>query len=121
MLRWFTTVFGNSTRLYLGTNGTGIKYINKDDIVGLDIENPPTLTGTLNDYLVPPYITGFNIRYIHCNDNYIGTVTEYGWDIIALGVKDLKQEIEAAGFIEAESIVTPVNQAIIARRPKTIR
>jgi hypothetical protein len=80
----FSTLCGNSNKIYLGTNGVGIKYINKTDVVGLNVDSPPTLSGILYNYLIPPMITGFNIRYLHCNDNYLGVVTENGLDIIKL-------------------------------------
>lgn len=77
----FTTVFGNNTKVYLGTVNSGIKYINKTCISGT-VNNPEDLVSCLADYVSPFGITSQNIRYIHGNgDNYLMCCTSGGVDV----------------------------------------
>ena len=77
----YNTVCGNDNKIFLGSRTHGIQYMNKADLT-VDSENPIDLSTYIQDYLIPPQITDFNIRYLYCNDNYLVALTPRGIDII---------------------------------------
>jgi hypothetical protein len=80
---YFTSVYGNDDKVFFGTNNYGVKYINKTCVSG-SIDSPYSLSTCLLDYLSSPDITSNKIRYIHCNNDYIGIVTNSGIDFVKL-------------------------------------
>ena len=82
----FNTVWANNDKLFLGTNASGIKYINKTCISG-SVSSPIDLYTCLENFsnLTPYYVlTSNNIQYIHGNDDLLGIVTNSGLDVVKL-------------------------------------
>ena len=77
------TICGNSTTVYLGTLEGGIKRLAKSDAV-LDELHPTVLDDVISTYLVYPNILDFNIRYLHCNEDYMGVITPKGMSTVKL-------------------------------------
>ena len=76
----FTTVYADNDKVYLGTDGSGVKYINKTCISG-SIVSPIELNGCLRNY-VEQQLTSDEIRYIHGNDEFLMCCTSVGVDVI---------------------------------------
>jgi hypothetical protein len=74
----FNTVTGNSSRVYLGTASSGIKYINISTISG-SVSLPTDLSIYLED-LVVPNITSNNIRYLSVKEDRLLACTNSGVD-----------------------------------------
>jgi len=75
----FTTTWADSTKVYLGTTASGVKYINKTCISG-SIVSPYELSICLTDYLNTPDILSDQIIYIHGNGGYLAISTASGID-----------------------------------------
>ncbi len=74
----FTTVGGNSNKIYLGTTNSGIKYLNTTCVSG-SITTPYDLGTCLID-LPTPMITASSIKYLHVNSNKLTVCTTAGVD-----------------------------------------
>ena len=74
----YTTVWVNDDTVFLGTNGNGIKSLDKSFIV------PGEIFAGLNNYTSEPDIYSNNVRYIHGNYHKLMCCTEVGVDIIGL-------------------------------------
>jgi hypothetical protein len=76
----FTAAWADDDKVYLGTNSSGLKYINKTCISG-SIISPIELAGCLNDYVEQP-LTSDEIRYIHGSNEFLMCCTSIGVDVI---------------------------------------
>jgi hypothetical protein len=74
----YTTVWANTDTVFLGTNGHGIKSLDKSFIVLGEISSG------LVDYVSAPDITNNNIKYLHGNYHKLMCCTISGVDIIGL-------------------------------------
>lgn len=81
----YSTVWGNADTIFLGTFGSGLKYIDKINIIP-DVDRPMDVSNYIADYLNYPQITSDNIKCIHGSGSYLMCCTESGVDFI-------KQEI----------------------------
>jgi hypothetical protein len=79
----FTSVCGDSDRVYLGTLTSGIKYIDKTCISG-SYSYPYDLTDCLNDFDGPYNPSSDRIRSLFLRDNNLSVVTLEGIDIIGM-------------------------------------
>ena len=74
----YTTVWVNTDTVFLGTNGYGIKSIDKSFIA------PGEISSRLENYASEPDITNNNINYLHGNYHKLMCCTDTGVDIIGL-------------------------------------
>jgi len=104
----FNTVWGNDTRVFVGTFDAGIKYLNKTCISG-SIVTPVDLIGCLNNFSDLTYystLTSPSIVYLHGYGDVIGVVTTSGVDIIKIDPQSYRSFTTISGvrkcFMAAE-------------------
>ena len=96
----FTTVAGNDDFVFLGTTGSGIKYVRKDDIIGN--AGMPVILTCLNDYLLFPNVTSNDIRYLHANGDFLSSVSASGADVYKMGSQGYRSSTTFTEFGRAE-------------------
>ena len=74
----FTTLGGNTEKIYLGTTNSGIKYLNKSDI-NIVSGTAKDITVSLVD-LYTPNITSSNVKYLNVKDDHLLVCTAAGVD-----------------------------------------
>jgi hypothetical protein len=82
----FSTVWANDGKVFIGTTGSGVKYINKTCISG-SVGSPYDLITCLNSFSDLTYyheLTSDNIRYIHGSGDILCVVTSSGVDIVKI-------------------------------------
>lgn len=85
----FTTIWGNTDTIYVGTPDDGIKYIDKTTISG-NSASPYDLETHLVEYNYYYNVSSDEILYIHGNENTIVVVTTSGIDILNNGINGYK-------------------------------
>ncbi len=76
----FTTVWAGDSVVYLGTDSTGMKYLNKACISG-SVSSPYELSNCLTNYTTQS-LTSDYVKYIHGNDAFLMCCTDVGVDVI---------------------------------------
>jgi len=82
----FNTVWGNDSKVFIGTTYSGIKYFNKTCISG-SITDPVNLFTCLRNFSNLTYyhdLTSDNIKYIHGYGDVLCVVTTSGIDVVKL-------------------------------------
>lgn len=87
----YTTVWSNTDTIFLGTDGNGIKSLNKSFIA------PGEISSGLNNYASEPDITNNNINYFHGNYHKLMCCTISGVDIIGLDTHYITHTTISAG------------------------
>lgn len=78
----FTTVGGNSNRIYLGTTTSGIKYVNLTDVTGSP-GAPVDITSQLKNYEPRFGLTSSGIKYLHVDGDHMSICTNSGVEYIS--------------------------------------
>ena len=97
----FTTVAGNDDFVFLGTTGSGIKYVRKTCVNG-DPDVPIILLTCLEDYLYFPNLTSNDIRNLHVNGDFLSAITTGGIDVIKMGPQGYRSSTTFSGLARAE-------------------
>lgn len=83
----FTSICGNTNKIYLGTSGAGVKMLDKEGLVSYpDTVFPEILSpDVLQTYLMTPFIPSLQITYLHCSEDYLGVITPLGFATVKIG------------------------------------
>lgn len=95
----FSTVWANDGKVFVGTTGSGVKYINKTCISG-SVGSPYDLFTCLKDFSELTYyheLTSNNIRYIHGNGDVICAVTNSGVDVVKIDPQSYRSYTTISG------------------------
>jgi len=76
----YSTVWANSTTVFLGTFDSGIKNLSKSNIT-TNTTDPIDISAYIMNYLNYPDITSDNIRYLHGNNDKLLCITDSGIDV----------------------------------------
>ncbi len=76
----YTSLWASEDVLYLGTNNSGLKYINKSDITG-NVVSLVDLSSQVQDYNFEYKPSVNEIRYIHGHSDILSVVTPIGIDV----------------------------------------
>ena len=87
----YTTVWVNDDTVFLGTNGYGIKSLDKSFIA------PGEISSRLENYASEPDITNNNINYLYGNYHKLMCCTDTGVDIIGLNTCYITHTTISAG------------------------
>ena len=88
----FTTLWGSTTTIYLGTVSDGIKYIEKSSISGTE-NSPNDLTSSVELYDYYYNVGSNNIKYIHGHNDTLAVVTDDGIDVLNNGLNGYKSSV----------------------------
>jgi len=103
----FTTVAGNSNKLYVGTTSSGIKCLDITSVSG-NITSPYDLTNHLYDFNTLN-ITSNSIKYIHTHNNKFTVCTSSGIDYY---IKSTNPEIHSQTFISGAEKCFTTNKSL---------
>lgn len=92
----------NNDRIFIGTTNSGIFCLDLVCISGTDNISTDDLSNCLYRYKEYPNILSDNIRYLHCNGNYLSVITDLGIDVFKLGVQEYRSSTTFSGIDYAE-------------------
>lgn len=88
----FTTIWGNTETIYLGTSDDGLKCLDKVTISGGD------LSVNLEDYKYYYNVTSTDVRYLHGYNNMLAVITGSGIDVLNNSIQGFKSTTSGTNY-----------------------
>jgi len=96
----FSSIWGNDFSVYLGTTQSGLKYINKNDIIENELF-PTSLQNNLLDYNYYYRPSSLNIKHTHGHLDTLLVVTDIGIDVFNNGPNGFKSSFYSEDVTKA--------------------